>query len=141
MRSKNEVFYFDICFLAIPQHQLPCLQVDGRFIPQSGAIMRYIAREFGTYLLIKSVPENASLKSQSKRHLKRRYFPKSLIFISFNFVIYRNVKSLRKNWSNMNTFWTANILMTLFLYQFGKVKKYKQCAFPACVNFKHVVLN
>eukprot|EP00105_Crassostrea_gigas_P003839 XP_011416828.1 PREDICTED: S-crystallin SL11 [Crassostrea gigas] len=34
---------------AIPQHQLPCLQVDGRFIPQSGAIMRYIAREFGFY--------------------------------------------------------------------------------------------
>uniref|UniRef100_A0A8W8LT39 S-crystallin SL11 n=1 Tax=Magallana gigas TaxID=29159 RepID=A0A8W8LT39_MAGGI len=34
---------------AIPQHQLPCLQVDGRFIPQSGAIMRYIAREFGLH--------------------------------------------------------------------------------------------
>ncbi|XP_052680772.1 S-crystallin SL11-like isoform X1 [Crassostrea angulata] len=33
----------------IPQKQLPCLQVDGRLIPQSGAIMRYVAREFGLY--------------------------------------------------------------------------------------------
>lgn len=33
----------------IPQNQLPCLQVDGRLIPQSGAIMRYVAREFGLY--------------------------------------------------------------------------------------------
>nr|XP_034305106.1 probable glutathione S-transferase 8 [Crassostrea gigas] len=33
----------------IPQKQLPCLQVDGRLIPQSRAIMRYLAREFGLY--------------------------------------------------------------------------------------------
>ncbi|XP_056001226.1 S-crystallin SL11-like [Ostrea edulis] len=33
----------------IPQKQLPCLQVDGRYIPQSGAIMRYVGRAFGLY--------------------------------------------------------------------------------------------
>ncbi|XP_048740716.1 glutathione S-transferase 1-like [Ostrea edulis] len=32
-----------------PQKQLPCLQVDGRYIPQSGAIMRYVGRAFGLY--------------------------------------------------------------------------------------------
>ncbi|XP_062612166.1 glutathione S-transferase 1-like [Saccostrea cucullata] len=33
----------------IPQNQLPCLQVDDRIIPQSGAILRYIGRAFGLY--------------------------------------------------------------------------------------------
>ncbi|XP_062612153.1 glutathione S-transferase 3-like [Saccostrea cucullata] len=33
----------------IPQKQLPCLQVDGRYIPQSAAILRYVGREFGLY--------------------------------------------------------------------------------------------
>ncbi|XP_061178876.1 S-crystallin SL11-like [Saccostrea echinata] len=33
----------------IPQNQLPCLQVDDRLIPQSGAILRYVGRAFGLY--------------------------------------------------------------------------------------------
>ncbi|XP_062612165.1 glutathione S-transferase 1-like [Saccostrea cucullata] len=33
----------------IPQKQLPCLEVDGQFISQSGAILRYIGRAFGLY--------------------------------------------------------------------------------------------
>lgn len=53
MTKKNAVYKatqkLDICFTAIPQKQLPCLQVDGRLIPQSGAIMRYVAREFGIW--------------------------------------------------------------------------------------------
>lgn len=50
--QKVPDFEIDFSFIAIPQKQLPCLQVDGRLIPQSGAIMRYVAREFGICLLI-----------------------------------------------------------------------------------------
>jgi hypothetical protein len=38
-------------FKAIPQNQLPCLQVDGRYIPQSGAILRYVGRTFGKFYM------------------------------------------------------------------------------------------
>lgn len=82
------------------------------------------------------------IKIQIKKpHKQGVIFSKPLVLNLFQFMIYSNLNLLRKNCSNLSTFRTANILMTLCLYQFGKVKKYKQCAFPACVNFKHVVLN
>ncbi|XP_061178875.1 glutathione S-transferase 1-like [Saccostrea echinata] len=33
----------------IPQNHLPGLQVDDKYIPQSGAILRYVGRAFGLY--------------------------------------------------------------------------------------------
>ena len=42
--------YLYFLFIAMPQNQLPCLQVDDRLIPQSGAILRYVGRAFGMYM-------------------------------------------------------------------------------------------
>lgn len=44
--TTKHIYYFT----EMPQKTLPVLDVDGKLLPQSMAIVRYLATSFGTYI-------------------------------------------------------------------------------------------